>query len=158
MSLPRRRKVIDTSRRFYRFKNAANAASTAKHLEQLKGGRFPIEVLVRGKDATENEKLFVTITEKIKAAGVRISRRELEFALVEPFANNCSPYHRTRSAPFPRTPPRDRLSMSGRKFSLSNARMSKRSIFRRPSLHTLSRSRMRTNCVPCERPPRLVWH
>jgi hypothetical protein len=40
-------------------------------LDQLKGGRFPIEVLVRGKDATENEKLFVTIAEKIKAAGVR---------------------------------------------------------------------------------------
>lgn len=47
-----------------------NASDTAKHLEQLKGGRFPIEVLVRGKDAAENEKLWVTITEKIKAAGV----------------------------------------------------------------------------------------
>lgn len=42
----------------------------AKHLQQLKGGRFPIEVLVRGKDAAENEKLFVDITDKIKAAGV----------------------------------------------------------------------------------------
>ncbi|KAG5926258.1 global regulator of transcription [Claviceps africana] len=44
----------------------------AKHLEQLKGGRFPIEVLVRGKDASENEKLFVTIAEKIKAAGDKV--------------------------------------------------------------------------------------
>lgn len=43
----------------------------AKHLEQLKGGRFPIEVLVRGKDAAENEKLFVTVADKIKEAGVR---------------------------------------------------------------------------------------
>lgn len=43
---------------------------TAKHLEQLKGGRFPIEVLVRGKDAAENEKLFVTVADKIKEAGV----------------------------------------------------------------------------------------
>lgn len=42
----------------------------AKHLDQLKGGRFPIEVLVRGKDAAENEKLFVTVAEKIKEAGV----------------------------------------------------------------------------------------
>ena len=42
----------------------------AKYLDQIKGGRFPIEVLVRGKDAAENEKLFETITEKIKAAGV----------------------------------------------------------------------------------------
>jgi nucleosome binding factor SPN SPT16 subunit len=45
-------------------------AKKAKHLEQLKGGRFPIEVLVRGKDATENEKLFVKLTDKIKEAGV----------------------------------------------------------------------------------------
>lgn len=44
----------------------------AKHLEQLKGGRFPIEVLVRGKDAAENEKLFVQIADKIKEAGVRV--------------------------------------------------------------------------------------
>ncbi|RDA92507.1 hypothetical protein CP533_4188 [Ophiocordyceps camponoti-saundersi (nom. inval.)] len=43
-----------------------------KHLEQLKGGRFPIQVLVRGKDAAENEKLFVEITEKIKAAGDKV--------------------------------------------------------------------------------------
>lgn len=42
----------------------------AKHLDQLKGGRFPIEVLVRGKDAAENEKLFIKITDKIKEAGV----------------------------------------------------------------------------------------
>jgi hypothetical protein len=46
-------------------------ATTAKHLEQLKGGRFPIEILVRGKDQAENDKLWVTITDKIKAAGVR---------------------------------------------------------------------------------------
>lgn len=45
-------------------------AEAAKHLDQLKGGRFPIEVLVRGKDAAENEKLFVTIADKIKEAGV----------------------------------------------------------------------------------------
>lgn len=44
--------------------------NTAKHLDQIKGGRFPVEVLVRGKNAEENEKLFVKITEKIKEAGV----------------------------------------------------------------------------------------
>jgi nucleosome binding factor SPN SPT16 subunit len=42
----------------------------AKYLDQIKGGRFPVEVLVRGKDAAENEKLFVKITDAIKAAGV----------------------------------------------------------------------------------------
>ncbi|KAH8178958.1 FACT complex subunit (SPT16/CDC68) domain-containing protein [Sarocladium implicatum] len=47
-------------------------AKKAKHLEQLKGGRFPIEVLVRGKDTAENEKLFVQITDKIKEAGAKV--------------------------------------------------------------------------------------
>ena len=42
----------------------------AKYLDQVKGGRFPVEVLVRGKDAAENEKLFVKIAETIKEAGV----------------------------------------------------------------------------------------
>jgi hypothetical protein len=52
-------------------KSALANCSLAKHLDQLKGGRFPIEVLVRGKDAAENEKLFVQVTDKIKEAGVR---------------------------------------------------------------------------------------
>lgn len=43
---------------------------TAKHLEPLKGGKYPLEVLVRGKDAAENEKLFSKITDTIKSAGV----------------------------------------------------------------------------------------
>lgn len=44
----------------------------AKHLEQLKGGRFPIEVLVRGKDAAENEKLFLKIADTINASGKKL--------------------------------------------------------------------------------------
>ncbi|KAI2625588.1 SPT16-domain-containing protein [Hypoxylon sp. NC1633] len=47
-------------------------AKKAKHLEQLKGGRFPIEVLVRGKDAAVNEKQFVKITDTINSAGKKI--------------------------------------------------------------------------------------
>jgi hypothetical protein len=43
---------------------------TAKYLDQIKGGRVPVEVLVRGKDNAENEKLFVKLTDAIKAAGV----------------------------------------------------------------------------------------
>jgi len=42
----------------------------AKYLDQIKNGRFPVEVLVRGKNAAENEKLFDKITDAIKAAGV----------------------------------------------------------------------------------------
>ncbi|KAL2196416.1 FACT complex subunit-domain-containing protein [Corynascus similis CBS 632.67] len=44
----------------------------AKYLDQIKGGRIPVEVLVRGKDAAENEKLFVKITDTIKAAGKKV--------------------------------------------------------------------------------------
>lgn len=45
--------------------------SVAKHLEPLKGGKFPLEVLIRGKDAEQNEKLFTKITDVIKSSGVR---------------------------------------------------------------------------------------
>ncbi|KAJ6786679.1 hypothetical protein PWT90_09725 [Aphanocladium album] len=44
----------------------------AKHLEQLKGGRFPIEVLSKGKDAEENTKLWKTITDKINESGKKV--------------------------------------------------------------------------------------
>jgi len=40
----------------------------------LKGGKVPLEVLVRGKDAEANEKLFVKINDSIKAAGVSHTR------------------------------------------------------------------------------------
>lgn len=49
-------------------------AKKAKHLEQLKGGRFPIEVLVRGKDAAANEAQFQKITDTINSAGVSLFR------------------------------------------------------------------------------------
>jgi hypothetical protein len=52
----------------------------AKHLEQLKGGRFPIEVLVRGKDAAENEKLFIKLADKIKETGVSRLKNSLSFS------------------------------------------------------------------------------
>ena len=42
----------------------------AKHLEPLKGGKVALEVLVRGKDAEQNEALFRKITDKITSAGV----------------------------------------------------------------------------------------
>lgn len=46
---------------------------TAKHLEPLKGGKIPLEILVRGKDTAENEKLFTKITDLIKSSGVSSS-------------------------------------------------------------------------------------
>ncbi|KAL8419071.1 hypothetical protein RB594_002321 [Gaeumannomyces avenae] len=47
-------------------------AKKAKHLDQIKGGRFPVEVLARGKDAAENAKAFAKITDAIKEAGNKI--------------------------------------------------------------------------------------
>ncbi|KAM3566893.1 hypothetical protein ARSEF4850_000064 [Beauveria asiatica] len=45
----------------------------AKHLEQLKGGRFPIEILSKGKDADANAKLWKTIADKINESGKKVA-------------------------------------------------------------------------------------
>lgn len=42
----------------------------ASYLEPLKGGKVPIEILVRGKDPEENKKQFESCLENIKKAGV----------------------------------------------------------------------------------------
>ncbi|KAH7350552.1 FACT complex subunit-domain-containing protein [Rhexocercosporidium sp. MPI-PUGE-AT-0058] len=47
-------------------------AKKAKHLEPLKGGKTPLHILVRGKDAEHNEKLFTDINNHIKAAGKKV--------------------------------------------------------------------------------------
>jgi len=44
--------------------------SIAKHLEPLKGGKIPLEILVRGKDAEQNSKHWQKCLEVIKTAGV----------------------------------------------------------------------------------------
>ncbi len=44
----------------------------AKHLEPLKGGKVPVEILVRNpKDAEQNAKHFEKCLDLIKGAGVR---------------------------------------------------------------------------------------
>ncbi|KAI9819818.1 MAG: FACT complex subunit spt16 [Thelocarpon impressellum] len=47
-------------------------AKKAKHLEPLKGGKIPLEVLVRGKDADHNAKLFKQVVDVITAAGKKV--------------------------------------------------------------------------------------
>ncbi|KAI1332711.1 FACT complex subunit SPT16 [Xylariaceae sp. FL0255] len=47
-------------------------AKKAKHLEPLSKGKFPVEVIVRGKDAAANEKQLVSITEAINTAGKKV--------------------------------------------------------------------------------------
>ena len=46
---------------------------TAKHLEPLKGGKIPLEILVRGKDTEQNSKHWEKCLDVIKTAGVRYS-------------------------------------------------------------------------------------
>ena len=48
-----------------------SASHSAKHLEPLKGGKIPIEILVRGRDADQNAKHFKRCVDAIKDAGVR---------------------------------------------------------------------------------------
>ncbi|MCJ1257673.1 FACT complex subunit spt16 [Lignoscripta atroalba] len=44
----------------------------AKHLEPLKGGKVPIEILVRGKDAEQNAKHWEKCLDAIKGAGKKV--------------------------------------------------------------------------------------
>lgn len=43
----------------------------AKHLEGLKGGKTPLEILIRGKDPEQNAKHFEKCLDLIKTSGVR---------------------------------------------------------------------------------------
>ena len=43
----------------------------AKHLEPLKGGKVPLEILIRGKDVEQNNKHWEKCLDVIKTAGVR---------------------------------------------------------------------------------------
>ncbi|KAH7078697.1 FACT complex subunit-domain-containing protein [Paraphoma chrysanthemicola] len=45
----------------------------ASYLEPLKGGKVPVEILVRGKDAEENKKQFQTCLDTLKKAGKKVS-------------------------------------------------------------------------------------
>ncbi|KAF2104682.1 SPT16-domain-containing protein [Rhizodiscina lignyota] len=45
---------------------------TAAYLEPLKGGKVPVEIYVRGKDAEQNAKQFETCVEVIKAGGKHV--------------------------------------------------------------------------------------
>lgn len=42
----------------------------AKHLEHLKGGKIPVEILVTTKDAEQKAKVFEKCLDVIKSAGV----------------------------------------------------------------------------------------
>ncbi|KAI4161693.1 MAG: hypothetical protein LQ342_004701 [Letrouitia transgressa] len=44
----------------------------AKHLEPLKGGKVPVEILVRGKDAEQNAKQFEKCLDVVKTAGKKV--------------------------------------------------------------------------------------
>jgi len=48
---------------------------TAKHLEPLKGGKIPVEILVITKDQEQKKKSFEKCLEVIKNAGVSLATR-----------------------------------------------------------------------------------
>lgn len=50
--------------------NRTDSITAASFLEPLKGGKVPLEVLVRGKDADENAKQMEQCIDLIKKAGV----------------------------------------------------------------------------------------
>ncbi|PSN69825.1 SPT16-domain-containing protein [Corynespora cassiicola Philippines] len=49
------------------------AKKKAAYLEPLKGGKIPVEILVRGKDAEENKKLFQKCVDTVKNAGKKVA-------------------------------------------------------------------------------------
>lgn len=77
-------------------KAALTASRTAKHLEPLKGGRIPIEILIRGKDAEQNAKQFEKCLDIIKSAGVseKALKEEKYWTDVHPeeSGNHCQRY------------------------------------------------------------------
>jgi nucleosome binding factor SPN SPT16 subunit len=52
---------------------SANRGAAASYLESLKGGKVPVEILVRGKDAEENKKQFQTCLDTLKKAGKKVA-------------------------------------------------------------------------------------
>lgn len=60
--------MLFTTESFY----VVTTAKKAKHLEPLRGGRIPVEILIRGKDADQNAKQFEKCLEIIKGAGKKV--------------------------------------------------------------------------------------
>lgn len=51
----------------------ANGGNVASYLEPLKGGKIPVEILIRGKDAEENKKQFQACLDTLKKAGKKVA-------------------------------------------------------------------------------------
>lgn len=66
--------------RLPKLQHCANATDAAAYLEPLKGGKVPVEILVRGKDAEENKKQFQTCIDTIKKAGKKVAVMKKENA------------------------------------------------------------------------------
>lgn len=62
-------------------------ALIAKHLEPLKGGKTPVEIMVRGKDDAANALIFKELAEVIKKSGKKVGVIAKDSAQ-GPFAND----------------------------------------------------------------------
>lgn len=56
----------------------SNGRPAAKHLEPLKGGKIPVEILVTTKDQEQKTKSFEKCVEAIKGAGVSLQTHILQ--------------------------------------------------------------------------------
>jgi hypothetical protein len=56
----------------------------AKHLEPLKDGKIPLEILIKGKDPAESEKIFKKVAGIIKSSGVRMATHISYIVLIAP--------------------------------------------------------------------------
>ena len=90
----------------------------AKHLEPLKGGKVPIEILVRGKDAEQNAKHFEKCLDVIKGAGVRLRFNGC-------LTNTLTSFRRKLGS-LPRIPRQGLLRMSGRRLMATSQKRLRR--------------------------------
>jgi nucleosome binding factor SPN SPT16 subunit len=69
---------------------------TAEYLEALKGGKVQLEILIRGKDADENNKIWDKILEAIKSAGNKLGILK-KVKLMGPFGDEWKSKYETIS-------------------------------------------------------------
>lgn len=82
--------------------------NAAKHLEPLKGGKIPLEILVTSKEPEQKKKAFDKCLEAIKNAGVWVANGS-----IPEIVRKTNPRNRKKSAYFPKTRLLDLSQMTG---------------------------------------------
>ena len=119
-------------------RDLARLTELAKHLEPLKGGKVPVEILIRGKDAEQNAKHFEKCLDVIKGGGVRLVSHYPRQSLADILL-------RKGWGRYLKMPQQDRLQMNGRKLLATFQKTLKRSIYLRLFPRPPSPSKMKAN-------------